>query len=376
MENNFKKLGITPQLVDGLKKAKIISPTPIQQSAIPFVLENKDLIAESATGSGKTLAYVLPIFQRIEHDSKFLQSIILAPTHELAHQINSEIQKLADNSGIPVRSAAITGDANIKRQIETLKKKPHIIVGSTGRILELIGKKKIKPHTVKTIVIDECDKLFHKSNLDSVKAVIKTTLRDRQLIAFSASVNEESLSITKEIMKSPEAIRIESQEDSAPIQHIYVKSTPKHKFKTLRKVINASKPKKAIIFLNQNNYIQDMTAQLQHHNFKAACIFGNASKNERRDAVKRLRLGKINFLVSSDLAARGLDISDVTHVFNLDISEDLKEYLHRAGRTGRAGKKGNVVSIVTDGEEKIIKRISKKFDLDIKEKDLFEGKYV
>ncbi|WBW97062.1 DEAD/DEAH box helicase [Oceanirhabdus sp. W0125-5] len=376
MANTFETLGLNPKLIDGLKKSSITTPTEIQSKVISLAIENNDIIGESMTGSGKTLAYLLPIFQRIDATKKDLQAIILAPTHELVQQIKNEIELLAKNSDIPVKSAAIIGEVNIKRQVEALKNKPHIVVGSTGRILELIGMKKLKPHNVKTIVIDECDRMLDENNISNVKAVIKTTLRDRQLMAFSASVNEASVKEARELMKSPKEIFVKTSLEATTIEHIYIESEQRKKFKILRKAIYASKMKKSIVFINKNELIQDITAQLKHHNFKVVSLFGNASKEDRKIALKSLRTGKANILVSSDLAARGLDVKGLTHVFNLDIPEDFKEYVHRAGRTGRAGKSGMVVSIATEIEVAQLKKISKKFNIKIEEKDLSEGKVV
>ena len=376
MTNTFETLGLNPKLIDGLKKSSITNPTEIQSKVISLAIENNDIIGESMTGSGKTLAYLLPIFQRIDATKKDLQAIILAPTHELVQQINNEIELLAKNSDIPVKSAAIIGEVNIKRQVEALKNKPHIVVGSTGRILELIGMKKLKPHNVKTIVIDECDRMLDENNINNVKAVIKTTLRDRQLMAFSASINEASVKIASELMKSPKEIFVKSSLEATTIEHTYIPTEQRKKFITLRKAIYASKMKKSIVFINKNELIQDITTQLKHHNFKVVSLFGNASKEDRKIALNSLRIGKADILVSSDLAARGLDIKGLTHVFNLDIPEDIKEYVHRAGRTGRAGNSGMVISIATETEVARLSKISNKFNIKIEKKDLSEGKIV
>jgi superfamily II DNA/RNA helicase len=195
----------------------------IQVKAIPLALENKDIIGQSETGSGKTLAYLLPIFQKIDSDKKEIQAIILAPTHELVMQIDKQIKLLSQNSEVPITSATMIGEVNIKRQIEKLKEKPHIIIGSTGRVLQLIKMKKLRAHTVKTIVIDEGDRLLDQNNLTGVKDVIKTTMRDRQLMVFSATINEKTLSIAKSLMKETEIIKIEEKKQVNPdITHYYL----------------------------------------------------------------------------------------------------------------------------------------------------------
>ncbi|KAJ51038.1 superfamily II DNA/RNA helicase [Clostridium tetanomorphum] len=374
MENLFDKLGLNLQLIEGLKKEGIEKPTPIQIRAIPLALENKDIIGKSETGSGKTLAYLLPLFQKINTDKKEMQAIILAPTHELVMQIHNEIKLLSKNSGVPVTSCPIIGEVNIKRQIEKLKEKPHIIVGSTGRIFELIKLKKISAHTIKTIVIDEGDRLLDMNNITNVKNVIKTTLRERQLMIFSATINEKTINIAKDFMKNAKILQIEDNDMLNPnINHIYFICEQRDKIETLRKLFAALKLERAIVFLNKKDEIEITTAKLQYHHIKAYAIYGNASKEDRKKAIEGFRNGKIKLLIASDIAARGLDIKGVTHIINLDLPEDPKEYLHRVGRTGRAGKSGTAVSIVTKKELSLIKKYEKELNIKIEEKLIYNG---
>jgi len=374
INKSFQKLGLNDSLVTGLNKLHIIEPTSIQEKAIPEALLNKDIIGQSETGSGKTLAYLLPIFQKVDSAKREMQAIILAPTHELAMQIDREIIALAESSNTPITSVPIIGEVNIKRQIENLKEKPHIIVGSSGRILELIKKKKISAHTVKTIVIDEGDRLLDQNNLSIVKDVIKTTMRDRQLMVFSATINNKTLSIAQELMKSPEFIKAEETVKVNPnIIHMYLKCENRDKLDLLRKLIASINPEKAIVFINRNEETQLATSKLQFHKIKAEAIYGNASKEERKKAIDSFRTGKIKILVSSDLSARGLDVKGVTHIFNLDLPEDSENYLHRVGRTGRAGESGTAISIVTEREEALIKKYEREFNINIEEKEIYKG---
>lgn len=377
MESLFNKLGLNENLVDGLKKENIVEPTEIQTITIPLALENKDIVGQSQTGSGKTLAYLLPIFEKIDNSKKEMQVIILAPTHELAVQIDKEIKLLSKNSEVPVTSMPIIGEVNIKRQIEKLREKPHIIVGSTGRILELIKMKKISAHTIKTIVIDEGDRLLDINNVDGVKAVIKTTMRDRQLILFSATINDRTLTISKELMKEPEIIKIEDKVVvNKNINHMYFQCDQRDKIEVLRKLIASIKPKKAIVFLNKSEEIELTTLKLQYHHLKAYGIFGSATKEERKNAMESFRTGKIQLLISSDLSARGLDIKDVTHIFNMDLPQDSKEYLHRVGRTGRAQNSGTAISIVTKQEISTIRKYERDLSIIIEAKDIYKGKII
>lgn len=375
MITSFDKLGLNSNLIEGLKKEGIIEPTDIQVQVIPLALENKDIIGQSQTGSGKTLAYLLPIFEKVDNTKKEMQVIILAPTHELVMQIDKEIKLLSDNSNIPITSAAIIGEVNIKRQIEKLREKPHIIVGSSGRIFELIKMKKISAHTIKTIVIDEGDRLLDQNNLSVVKDVIKTTMRDRQLMVFSATINEGTLNIAKELMKDSEVLKIEDKLQVNPdITHMYFTCEQRDKIEVLRKLVASLQPEKAIVFINKSEETQLTTLKLQHHHIKAYGIFGTASKEERKKAMEGFRSGKIQLLIASDVAARGLDVKGVTHIFNLDLPQDSKEYLHRVGRTGRAGEPGTAISIVTEKETALIRRYERDFDIKVEAKDIYKGR--
>lgn len=374
----FAAIGLNEKLVAGLNKGGISEPTEIQAKTIPLLLQNKDLIGQSQTGSGKTLAYLLPLFQKINYEKREMQAIILAPTHELAMQINQEIKKLAENSGLPVTSSPIIGEVNILRQIETLREKPQIIVGSVGRIQELIARKKISAHTIKTIVIDEGDRLLDQNDINRVRAVIKTTMKDRQLMVFAAHINEKTLAIAKELMQDAVVIKISAKPlVNSNISHFYfIAESQRDKLEVLRKLIAAYRPKKAIVFVNNSEEIQRITEKLQYHHYKAHKILGRVSKEERQRALEGFRNEEIQILVASDIAARGLDVKGVTHIFNMDLTEQTMEYLHRAGRTGRSGQLGTAVTIITEREIPIIKRYEKELQIKISKKDVFKGLVV
>lgn len=377
MTKSFIELGLSPKLIEGLKKKNIMEPTPIQSASIPFALENRDIIGESQTGSGKTLAYLIPIFERINISRRENQALILAPTHELAMQIDREIRILSENSGIGVTSTSIIGEVNIDRQIVKLREKPHIITGSTGRILELIKRRKINAQTVKTIVIDEGDKLLDENNLSTVKDVIKTTLRDRQLMVFSATIDDKTLNTACSLMKNPEIIRIKADMDiNKNIRHMFFVGEQRDKIEILRKLLVSINPERAIVFINKSEEIQLTASKLQYHKINACPIYGNASKEERKRAIEGFAYGKIKILVASDLAARGLNIKEVTHIFNLDLPEGSKEYLHRAGRTGRMGKPGTVISIVTYKETSLLRRYERDLNIRIEPKDIYRGEII
>lgn len=373
----FDALGIRRELVDALKAEKITVPTEIQRKVIPEAIKNLDLMAQSQTGTGKTLAYLLPLFEKINPEIREMQAMVLVPTHELAIQIIRQIERLAANSGMKTSAAPIIGNVNIERQIEKLKEKPHILVGSPGRILELIKKRKITAHTIKTIVLDEGDRLMDDHHLESVKAVIKSTLKDRQLLMFSATMPKDAVEKAKLLMKEPTLIRAEEQVSiPSGISHMYFVTEQREKIEVLRKLVRSLEPQKAIVFVNQGEEIEIFTEKLKYHGLKAEALHGANIKLDRKKTMDLFRTGKIQLLIASDIAARGLHLEGVTHIFNIHVPEDEKDYLHRAGRTGRNGSTGMVLSIVTEKELSRIKKFEKSFKIVIQPKKLYKGEVL
>lgn len=373
---SFKEMNIKDKIIAGLKKDSITVPTDIQLKTIELAMDNKDIIAEAVTGSGKTLAYLLPSFNSIDPDSKELNTLVIAPTHELVIQINNVIKQLSKDSNHAIRSTTIIGNVNIKRQIENLKAKPHIIVGTPGRILELIKLKKIKAHQIKTVVIDEADKMLSDNNIKTVLDVIKTTLRDRQLLIFSAHINDMAIERALHHMKTPEIIRLDATKVNRDIEHLCLITEKRNKINTLRKVIHATKPKKTIVFINKNELIQEVVSKLSFHKIKVVGVFGNGTKVARKKAIDAFKGGKATVLIASDLVARGLDFKDITHVISLDLPVNLNEYTHRAGRTGRAGNKGTAISIITEQEIKALMKIEAETGIEFTAKGIYGGELV
>ncbi|MGL5311619.1 MAG: DEAD/DEAH box helicase [Peptostreptococcaceae bacterium] len=374
----FKELNLSPQLMEGLQKQNITEPTEVQSLSIGKILENKDLLVNAQTGSGKTLAYLLPMFEKIDATKRETQVLILAPTHELVMQIVDQAKLLSANSNMDVTAFSLIGEVNIQKQIKNIKAiKPHIVVGTCGRVLDLIQQRKLKAHTIKTIVLDEIDSLLSGDNTKKVKDIIKTTLRDRQVIGFSASLNENTIDICDSIMKSPELIKTKDELVMNPnINHMYVYGDRRDKFTLLRKSLAATNPKRAILFVNDEDSIEVITSKLNFHNYKAVGIYGRMSKEDRKNALNAFKIGKAKVLVSSDLSARGLDIVDITHVFNLDFPGSPNEYIHRCGRTARGNRKGDAISIVTNQNLNTIRDYKRNFNINIKPKELKEGKLV
>ena len=378
MNKSFNELNINQSIVMALKKQNITTPTGIQKTSIPFALENKDIIAEAHTGTGKTLAFLIPIFEKINLEKREMQAIILAPTHELVVQIESQIKLLATNSHIDIKSLSIMGESNIEKQIKKLKEiKPHIIIGSPGRILDLIKKRKITAHTIKTIVLDEADNLLSKNKPTIIKDIIKSTMKDRQLMFFSASINKETLNLAKTLVKEVEIIKIENKSEINPrIEHICILGSLRDRFENLRKLLAAEQPKRAIVFVNNNTELRQINEKLQYHKVKSTAIYGNASKEERQRALDSFRRGKCNVLVSSDLSARGLDIPEVSHIISLDFPVNPNEYLHRAGRTARGDNSGVSVCLITNKDIEILQSYEKAFGIEFTVKKLYGGKLM
>lgn len=378
MNKSFNELNINQSIVMALKKQNITTPTGIQETSIPFALENKDIIAEAHTGTGKTLAFLIPIFEKINLEKREMQAIILAPTHELVVQIESQIKLLATNSHMDIKSLSIMGESNIEKQIKKLKEiKPHIIIGSPGRILDLIKKRKITAHTIKTIVLDEADNLLSKNKPTIIKDIIKSTMKDRQLMFFSASINKETLNLAKTLVKEVEIIKIENKSEINPrIEHICILGSLRDRFENLRKLLAAEQPKRAIVFVNNNTELRQINEKLQYHKVKSTAIYGNASKEERQRALDSFRRGKCNVLVSSDLSARGLDIPEVSHIISLDFPVNPDEYLHRAGRTARGNNSGVSLCLITNKDIEILQSYEKAFGIEFTVKKLYGGKLM
>ena len=378
MNKSFNELNISESIINGLAKQNITIPTGIQETSIPFALENKDIIAEAHTGTGKTLAFLIPIFEKINYEKREMQAIILAPTHELVMQIETQIKLLASNSSMGITSLSIMGESNIEKQIKKLKEiKPHIIVGSPGRILDLIRKKKITAHTIKTIVLDEADNLLSKNKPAIIKDIIKSTMKDRQLMFFSASINNETLKLAKTLVKDVEIIKIENKSEINPkIEHLCILGSLRDRFENLRKLLAAEQPERAIIFVNNNTDLRQINEKLQYHKVKSTAIYGNASKEDRQRALDAFRRGKCNVLVSSDLSARGLDIPEVSHIISLDFPVNPDEYLHRAGRTARGNNSGVSVCLITNKDIEILQSYEKAFNIEFTVKRLYGGKLL
>jgi superfamily II DNA/RNA helicase len=357
------------------EKSGFETPTSIQSQAIPSITDGKDLIAESPTGTGKTLAYLLPVLDKINPESMGIQAVILASSQELVMQILEQVQKWSEGSGI--RSASFIGGANVARQLEKIKKKPHLIVGTPGRMLELIKQKKLKMHEVKTVVLDEGDQLLVPEHIETIKQIIKSTLSDRQVVLFSATLTERAVNMAKELTKDAELIKVKKDETikAGKVDHIYFVCENREKPMLLEKIGRLDNIR-GLAFINDIVEINFVAEKLKFKEIPIAVLHSDLKKDDRKAALKNLRNGKIKLLIASDVAARGLDIQDVTHVVHVDFAKDITQYIHRSGRTGRFGADGVVISLVNEREERELKQYCQELNISLAKKVFYSGQIV
>ncbi|WP_110926153.1 DEAD/DEAH box helicase [Bacillus massiliglaciei] len=368
---------MSPFIQKAWEKSGYMQPMPIQSKAIPAILEGRDLLAESPTGTGKTLAYLLPLLERIDPEKTAPQALILASSRELVMQINEEIRIWSEGSGIS--GAAFIGGANVKRQLDKLKKRPQVIAGTPGRIYELIAQKKLKMHEVKMLVLDEGDQLLVPEHLDTIRNIIKSTLKDRQVMMFSATLPEETEQRAREFMENPETVKVDRSEQSkaieSKVEHIYIVAERREKFGVLEKIARIDGIK-ALAFLNDIGELTVIGEKMKYKGFNVGILHGESNKMERQKAVRYLKSGKSPLLLATDVAARGLDVKGLTTVVHVDVAESAEQYTHRSGRTGRAGADGTVISIVNEREEKDLKRIARALDIQLTKKSFYKGSLV
>lgn len=359
-------------LLDNLEKIGIKEPTKVQNQVIPAILENKNLIFQSETGTGKTFAYLLPLINRIinkeDKNNSGIKVIVLSPTFELASQINQTCKSVCN-----VKSALFIGGSPLKRQIESLKERPEIVVGNPARILELINLKKIKTKDVFAIVYDEADRLVKKELYDQSKGIMDSLSENVQIIACTATVDKG----TSKFFDMAEKI-ILPQEDilTKNITHWAIYAETRDKIDTLRKLIIAENPAKALIFTSRADQVENIHSKLTYKHIDCAALHAKTDKQIRKATIDRFKSGKIKLLVTSDLSARGLDIQGITHVIQMDLPSDNDFFVHRAGRTARAGKKGINIVIGDEYEMRNYALLEKKLGITVYPKEVIAGKVV
>lgn len=372
----FAELEVHPELVAALAKQQITEPTAIQVAALPVLLAGQDAYLNAETGTGKTLAYLLPIYCRLDAKLAATQSVILAPTHELAIQIQRQCNELAQNAGWPVRALLLIGGTSMERQVEKLKTKPHVVVGSPGRIRELIGFGKVKTRAVTSVVVDEADRLLTAEGLAVVRAIIQALPPARQLIFASATEQPESTEALAKLAPRLVMLRTGDSPMSANIEHFYLVCEERDKPEVLRKLLHALEPTRALVFAHRNETVERVAAKLEHHHVPAANLHAAADKRDRKQAMDDFRGARTKVMIASDVAARGLDIPGVTHVFNLDVPTESKAYLHRAGRTGRAGARGEAITLMTEDETRLVRRYESDLGIVLRRVRLREGRVI
>lgn len=358
---DFPSLGINQSLHKKLQLMDIEVPTPVQKKTIPLVLEDKNLLVQSPTGTGKTIAYIAPLLMKINKTSNDLEVIILVPSRELAMQTVRVGKELAEEG---TGFAVLIGGANPKRQLEYLRNKPKIVVGTPGRILELLRKRKINGQTIKTIVVDEVDKMLSQGFFDDVKGILKSTLKTRQTLFYSATTPKEILRGLPELMESP--VVVQMRDDAGvptTIEHQYLTVGKKNKFITLGKLLKIYNSKKVMVFMQKNEGTEPLANLLTEKGIVVGALHSDLPQNLRKNIMENFRKGKIKVLVTTDLLARGIDIPGVDYIINYDLPMDEKHYLHRAGRTGRAGKKGTAITLVYDEQRFIMRKYARMLNI-------------
>ncbi|MEY2855166.1 MAG: hypothetical protein RL030_2298 [Pseudomonadota bacterium] len=373
---SFAELQLPPELIAALARQEISDPTPIQVVAVPVLLAGKDAYLHAETGTGKTLAYLLPLFCRMDAGVAATQLVIVAPTHELAIQIQRQCCDLAQNAGWAIRSLLLIGGTSTERQIDKLKKKPHLVVGTPGRIGELISRGKLKTAHIRSVVIDEADRLMSEESEPVVRAIIRAAPPGRQLVFASATLERESTAAIQDLAPDLIFLKAGTAAVNENIEHFYVVCEERDKPDELRKLLHALQPVRALVFVHRNEVAERIAGKLAHHHIPAADLNAANDKQLRKQALDGFRSGVIRVLIASDIAARGLDIKGVSHVLNLDAPTMSKAYLHRAGRTGRAGEKGVAVSLVTDIEARVIPRYQSELGIVMQRVRMREGSLV
>jgi superfamily II DNA/RNA helicase len=366
---------LKPFIQAAWEKSGFENLTAVQMKTVPFILEGKDVIAESPTGTGKTLSYLLPVLQKVDPERRGVQAVILASSQELVMQILGEVQKWSEGSGL--RSASFIGGANLKRQLEKLKKSPQIVVGTPGRLLELIKQKKLKMHEVKMVVLDEGDQLLTQEHRQTVRQIVNSPLADRQVLVFSATLPAETEDIARGLTNDPELIKISKDEtiESEKVDHIYFVCDQRGKIEILQKLARISGIK-ALAFMNDIGVASVAMSKMNYKGLAVGLLHSELKKLDRQTALKKFREGGSSMLIATDVAARGLDIKAITHVIHVDFPKELNQYIHRSGRTGRLGASGTVVAIVTEREERELKKFCRELGITAQKKEFYKGEIV
>ena len=356
----FEETGLKPEILKAISEIGFETPTAIQQKTIPHLLEtDKDLIALAQTGSGKTAAFGLPVINQIDSDSKKTQALILCPTRELAIQIASDFDSYTKYT-TKLDIAPVYGGASIETQIKQLNRGAQIVVGTPGRVVDLIKRKKLKLEAIDWVVLDEADEMLNMGFKDDLDFILSHTPEERQTLLFSATMSKEVLRISNNYMKSPEEISSGKKNQGADkVEHFYYVVNGKNKYLALKRIADMNPNIYAIIFCRTRRETQEISDKLGADGYNADCLHGDLSQAQRDAVMGRYRKRTLQMLVATDVAARGLDVNDITHVINYNIPDELETYTHRSGRTGRAGREGISIAIIGPRDTNKIKQLEK-----------------
>ncbi len=354
----FQDLGLSNTILEAVNQMGFEETTPIQAGTIPLALQNKDVIGQAQTGTGKTAAFGIPMIEKIDTSLTHVQGIVLAPTRELAVQVAEELNRIGQAKG--VRALPIYGGQSIGHQIKALKKRPQLVVATPGRLIDHMERKTIRLQEVSFVVLDEADEMLNMGFIEDIEKILKGVPDQRQTLLFSATMPKRIAILAEKFMSNPETVRTKSKEMTVPQidQHYYDVREPK-KFDLLCRLLDIQAPELAIVFGRTKKRVDEVAEGLKKRGYMAEGIHGDLPQGKRDQVIKQFKDGTIDIMVATDVAARGLDISGVTHVYNFDIPQDPESYVHRIGRTGRAGKSGLASTFITHREYDHLKTIEK-----------------
>ncbi len=381
IENStFTDLKISENLIKKLEENKITVPTAVQAQAIPVIEKGKSLLFQSETGTGKTYAYLLPLLTKIESEEnpkKEIKLLVVAPTFELASQIKVQIQQVSD-----IKTVLLIGGAPVKRQIENLKEKPAVIIGTPARLVELFNLKKIKFEGLNALVLDEVDRLISPELRDLTMTLLKAPKKHVQMIAASATITKQTQKLLADskiradgtVEQKVETLFLPAEDVLRKrITHMAVFAERRDKIETLRKILIAEKPSKCLVFTSKLDQVENIVSKLNYRGIECTGLHAKTDKVERKSTIARFKSGKIRILVTSDLTSRGLDIPEISHVIQMDMPSNEDFFVHRAGRTARAGKTGINIVIGDEYEMNKYANLEKKLGLTVYPKILYKG---
>ena len=354
----FNELGLSEGIVETLTAIGYEQPTPIQEQTIQLALSGRDVLGQAQTGTGKTAAFGLPTIEKINPENKAIQALVIAPTRELAVQGQEELFRFGKSKGLTVRT--VFGGSSIEKQIKALRSGAHIVVGTPGRMVDLLKRKALDLSHLETLILDEADEMLNMGFLEDIEFIIGKTPAERQTLLFSATMPNDIKKIGVKFMKNPEHIKVAAKEMTADrIDQYFIKTKEFEKFDVLTRLLDVERPELAIVFGRTKRRVDEITRGLKLRGYRAEGIHGDLDQNKRLRVLRDFKGGHLDILVATDVAARGLDISGVTHVYNYDITQDQESYVHRIGRTGRAGKSGRSVTFVSYNEMGYLRAIEK-----------------